>query len=368
MFGIVGNTATTLRELAEERRALDAAEAEWLTMVAAYDRSGAWRADGYESVAAALRDACHFSSGVAQGHVDLARKLESLPVVTDAFGAGDISRAHAAVIADVYTPERAAALNHLEPQLVEIARHTHPRHLRAIVRRYADAIDSDGGAATDAAAHARRRLHLSQTLDGTGVIDGVLEPEGHELVATALAAEMEHDLQANDVRTRPQRRYDALVNLCRRALDRGELRTAHRIRPHVSVVIDIERLAGGNLLGTADAAHIGSLSDVLVDYLTCDCTITRVVTKGPSQIVDVGRATRVISVSQWRALVARDRHCVAPGCDRPPGDCQAHHSRHWTCGGETNLSNLQLLCWQHHRAAHVKASARNHHRPDTPDP
>ena len=43
----------------------------------------------------------------------------------------------------------------------------------------------------------------------------------------------------------------------------------------------------------------------------------RVITDGPSQVIDVGRQTKVIPKGLWRALVARDGGCVAPGCDRP---------------------------------------------------
>jgi hypothetical protein len=35
-----------------------------------------------------------------------------------------------------------------------------------------------------------------------------------------------------------------------------------------------------------------------------------------------------------------------------PSSCQAHHVVHWTRGGPTNLDNLRLLCWNHHRERH----------------
>jgi hypothetical protein len=69
-------------------------------------------------------------------------------------------------------------------------------------------------------------------------------------------------------------------------------------------------------------------------------------------IIDVGRATRNISDSLWRALVARDKHCTEPGCTVPPGYCDAHHIWYWSRGGPTNLANLKLGCRQHHRQWH----------------
>jgi hypothetical protein len=350
--GVVGDARTSLLEIAHERRALDAAEAKWLAAVAEYDRSGEWRADGFESVSAALRSACNLSSGVALDHVQLARKLESLPVVAASFQAGEISRAHAKVIASAYTPERAEALNQIEPHLVEVARFTHPRQLGHIVRRYAEAIDGDGGASADEIAYQRRRLHLGETLDGVGIMEGVTEPLGHEIIVSALDAEMERDLQAGDTRTRPQRRYDALVNLCRRALDTGSVGRRRRAFPHVSIVANAEQHGTAPLVPTAEGSHVGPISHAMLELILCDCTVARVLMQGKSEVLDVGRATRVVPLGIWNAVVARDRHCTAPGCERPPGDCQPHHIHHWTRGGETKVENLRLLCWHHHRDAH----------------
>ena len=89
-----------LDELELGLRDLEAQMAAWLVKLRAYDRSGEWSADGFASAAAALRHRCHLNVGVARGHVQLARKLEQLPVVAEAFGLGEISRSHASVIAE----------------------------------------------------------------------------------------------------------------------------------------------------------------------------------------------------------------------------------------------------------------------------
>ena len=56
--------------------------------------------------------------------------------------------------------------------------------------------------------------------------------------------------------------------------------------------------------------------------------------------LELSRLSRTVSTAQWRALIARDQHCVARGCHRPPSQCQAHHVIHWANGGPTNLDNL----------------------------
>jgi hypothetical protein len=63
----------------------------------------------------------------------------------------------------------------------------------------------------------------------------------------------------------------------------------------------------------------------------------------------VGRTARTATPAQRRALAARDRGCIIPGCTIPPEACQTHHIHEWTAGGTTDLPNLALLCWAHHR-------------------
>ncbi len=72
----------------------------------------------------------------------------------------------------------------------------------------------------------------------------------------------------------------------------------------------------------------------------------------PTQPLEVGRTSRVVTAAQRAALVVRDGGCAFPGCDRPPAWCEAHHLRHWLHGGPTDLANLALVCRAHHRAVH----------------
>jgi hypothetical protein len=345
----------TLAQLAARRRELDAGEAEWLAMVAAYDRSGQAHIDGYLGTAAPLRDACHLDPGVASGHVKLAHKLEQLPAAAAAFASGDISRRHAQVIADAYTPEREAALAEVEPLLAQTANHVPPKELHRVVRYATDALDGDDGAGADAITHAQRSLYLSKTIGGIAVLDGRFAADQAEIVCTALEAEMDRDRGPNETRNPAQRRADALVNICRRSLDNGELGSSRNVRPHLITVADLERLNGSaELISDAriEAAHMGRLSKATLDRVACDCDISRVIVNGRSEIIDVGRATRMISPALWKALVARDRHCTHPACTKPPGWCEVHHEIPWQHGGTTGPQNCRLLCWHHHHLQH----------------
>src|SRR5207248_2946674 len=127
-----------------------------------------------------------------------------------------------------------------------------------------DAIDGDGGAATDEALFERRRHHVSATLDGMVAYDGICDPETGAIHTAAINAEMERDHVDHDTRTTAQRRFDALTNLLRRSLDRGEVGETRTVRPHVTVVVDLDELTGasGELTSRvrAERQHHGRLS------------------------------------------------------------------------------------------------------------
>ena len=78
----------------------------------------------------------------------------------------------------------------------------------------------------------------------------------------------------------------------------------------------------------------------------------RIVMSSRSEPLDVGRRTPIVPPAMRRAVIARDRQCRFPGCERPHTWCDAHHVVHWADGGTTSVGNLVLLCRRHHRMAH----------------
>jgi Domain of unknown function (DUF222)/HNH endonuclease len=326
-----------------------------LRAVAALDRSEAYVAGGALTAAAWLRHRCRMTHGAAAASVSLARKLDLLPEMSEAFAAGDVTRQHARVLADACTGARQNAIVELEPPLVAAARLIDAREFRNLVGYVSDAVDGDGGAATAEAQHDRCYLHVSPLLDGLFAIDGIADGEGAEILLSALDAAT--GSPRRDSRAAGQRRYDALVGICEAAAPALVTGPGRTHRPHANVTVDIEVLErrGGRPLATrvrAEADHVGRLAAETLRRITCDADIARIVTDGASAPLDVGRRTRVVPLSLWRALVARDGGCVAPGCDRPPGWCDVHHKVHWADGGETNLANCELRCRRHHRAVH----------------
>jgi hypothetical protein len=131
------------------------------------------------------------------------------------------------------------------------------------------------------------------------------------------------------------------------------------LRPQVTVLIPMqtltERLDRAGMLDTGQA-----MSPALARRLACDADLIPAVLGGKSQILDVGRTTRVIPTGLRAAVGIRDGGCTFPGCDRPPGRCHAHHITHWADGGPTDYENLTLVCSYHHHLVHDQHWQINH--------
>jgi hypothetical protein len=186
------------------------------------------------------------------------------------------------------------------------------------------------------------RVRIAADLDG----------EGGEYAAKAIDVAVDRIGLPPDL-PYPQRRALGLVAVCRHFLEHvdepGQARTGGR--PRVLAVADVETLraeAGGSARLESGVVIPGEA----VRRLACDAGISRVITKGRSEVLDVGRTTRAVSPPLARAVIVRDQHCTHPGCHAPPWACEIHHILHWALGGTTAHENLRLLCWFHHQQAH----------------
>ncbi|MFG1924802.1 DUF222 domain-containing protein [Cryptosporangium sp. NPDC048952] len=116
-----------------------------------------------------------------------------------------------------------------------------------------------------------------------------------------------------------------------------------------------ERLRFGRIPAPGDGAvteYGDYLPSAALHRLACDAMITRVVL-GPGDVpLAMGRRARLVTTTQHRALVVRDKGCRFPHCTRPPQWTEAHHVVPWTQGGPTDLGNLLSLCSFHHHRVH----------------
>lgn len=88
--------------------------------------------------------------------------------------------------------------------------------------------------------------------------------------------------------------------------------------------------------------------------------------------VNAYRTARFANDTQRRMAFAEAQTCCWPDCNVPADDCQIHHIKPWSYGGDTNMSNLATLCQYHNRVNQDDASGRRRRgrivRPDTGGP
>jgi hypothetical protein len=338
--------------LQEVRGVASALAAEDARILAEAERREVFSRDGHLSMASWVEHRFQSTWSEAARQVRTARALEHMPQVREALYEGEVSTSAVGqlVTAHEANPEE---FSMAEETLVEAARTLPVRDLKRAVSQWRDAVDSDAARRADAERFDRRGLHVSPTFEGMGRMDGNLDPETTETVLTALRAKTDSWARSGtgDPRTPAQRRCDALGEILREWLDRSDRPVVGGERPHLTVVVDLEALEG-RAGYRCELQESGTISPESARRLACDASVSRVIVKGDSEPLDVGRRTPVVPASIRRAVVVRDRHCRFPGCDRPAPWSDAHHVVHWADGGETKLSNLVLLCRRHHRMIH----------------
>jgi hypothetical protein len=276
-----------------------------------------------------------------------------MPATAEALASGEVSETAVSLLLSARdaAPEQFAEA---EETLVEAGRVLSVGELKRAVDYWRQSADAKRAADDEERRFERRHLHVSPALDGMVRVDGDLDPETGQTLITALRAVQDAEARGSrgpDVRSPAQRRADALGELCRRWLDATGRPSVAGERPHVVVTIDLDSLEG-RAGRRCELEDVGAITPETARRWACDASVTRVITDARSQPLDVGRRTKVVPAPIRRAVAVRDRGCRFPGCDRPPGWCDAHHVRHWADGGETALENLILLCRPHHRTIH----------------
>ncbi len=174
------------------------------------------------------------------------------------------------------------------------------------------------------------RAGLTTFSSGNDIVGGItayrmqLNPESRAVVESAVNA-LSRPVVAeglHDARTAEQRRGDALVEVCRRAVT---LRDASAdvapvgVRATVLATISMDDLRTllrpGALVGGLDAGTL--LGPETVRQLACDGALVPAVLGTEGEVLHLGRARRLFSSAQVRALWLRDRHGTFPGCTVP---------------------------------------------------
>jgi hypothetical protein len=334
-------------ELAEVFALRSCFEAKISAAVADFDAAGLWELDYATSIVAWLRTHGHMTGRDAGRTASIAKRLGALPVTRKAWTDGTLSSGQVqAIVANVARRHASLFASHEEALIPKLAPLSVADTAAAMQEWASKARDND----PEPPALPQRSLHLSSMLDGRFRLDGEFDAEGGSLLGIALRLAETKDGEADEARVPSQRRGDALVDVCRFFLDHQQDHRGGRHRPHLNVtttVDDIEVKRGGHIVGGP------ALDSATLSRLVCDSALHRVLMTGRSAILDYGTSTRTVPAPLWNALVLRDTHCRAPGCDRGPQWCEGHHVIHVPHGGETNLANLVLACSRHHHVWHL---------------
>ena len=287
-------------------------EVEWTEALGALGARQLHKVFGYPSVIAYLKHRCGMAGGRAHRYVSVARAARRFRSTFLSWKYGQISTDQAQQLFRVseQMPDR---YPDAEAVLLEIVGDT-PEETRQILDYWRHSVDKAGMVIDEELQLQRRRLDVSRKANGMVTGSFEMTSLAGETLMTALDALIPPPGDT-DTRTPSQRRHDALEDLSRSFLE-GTLISRGRWRettPQHSRRPKRPRRPGGRSPRNRD----GACSNSRRCQLACDSSLHRLVMNGESEIIDVGRRTRVIPSALRRAVIARDRHCTYKGCDRP---------------------------------------------------
>ena len=323
-------------DLIEFRRHIDSLELDFSRRAHAFAEGTQWEDEGFNTPLDWIRINCHMTSTAAADRLAVGERAPELSRSVVAMDAGEIGFAHLTVMARTANAIRG---EFDEDRLLCLARENSPGKFHYKCMHYRHAVNAEQYAAEQEELFEGRSLRLSTAEDGCLLISGVLDPVAGAAVRTAIEP-LARPSGAHDDRTLEQRNADALHDAIT-----GKQRVSMQVTATVETLLNLAGAPG------AESEFTLPISAKTVERWACDCNLTRVLMQD-SVVIDVGRSERTVKGPRRRALIARDRHCQWPGCERPASRCHAHHLVHWMLGGTTDVDNQTLLCHRHHRLVH----------------
>jgi Domain of unknown function (DUF222)/HNH endonuclease len=320
---------------------------------AAFANTNEYDEQGFVSPIHWIRRNCNLTGGAAADRIAVGEQLQRVPESHQSVVEGEIGFAHLAHIARTAVAIEETGTNKRfdETPLLVKARELSVGRFIDFCHHMRHAADPKGYAAAEAQRVEARSLTIKTGEGGMVWVRGIFDPEGAAVLRTAYEPLARRNGKEDD-RKRDRRLADAAVELARRSLDNALVPQRGSVRPHLQITATFETLIQRMGAPAADLELSLPISAKAVERLACDCSVTRILLGADSAVIDVGRSKRVISSPQRRGLMARDKGCRWPGCERPATWTSGHHLVHWIKGGTTDLPNLVLLCYRHHWMVH----------------
>jgi len=323
-------------------------------LIGCVQTSRAHEVGGHPAPTTYLKEALGVSGREAARQDKLARDLRGLPQTQAALSAGEIGAEQAQAIGRSARGGVLGDPGTTEAQLLPLARDRGAEDLSDEIRRLEQHADRTSLESAERRAHRRRRGTLVRRTDGMWDLQALLPDEHGEALATALDAFRTFDPPGTPIpeqRSPQQRTADAIADLVSSVLRGGQAPSSGGVLPQLNIVVPVEALdPDGSAVG--ELSHGGVLSAGALDRLLCDANLRRLLTRGDSEVLDVGRSRQQWTVAQRQALRVRDGGCRGPGCDRPVAWTHAHHILPWSKDGPTSVDNGLLLCSFHHHQVH----------------
>jgi hypothetical protein len=290
--------------------------------------------------------------------------LRMLPATLAALAEGRIDTRRAEVVADELGRHEVAVARQVEAEVLDRADQlTAPRLRQALKRALHRVAPVTMEQRRDDAA-SDRHVTITPAADGMAWLEAYLPAED----ATALEAAIEAAAAAmkrtepGDRRTLAQRRADALAQMGWLVLRTGRLGGCacgqgqsldrrHRRPVTVQVTVAVTTLLGldeqpGQLAG------YGPVPASVARRLAAEGTWRRLLTDPVSgTVLDYGRTRYTPPPDLIDHVVARDRTCRWPGCDRPAATAEIDHTTPYP-DGATAADDLGPFCKSHHIGKH----------------
>jgi hypothetical protein len=325
----------------------DCAEAERLFAAlrvfaaATLETKALWRREGFRSAAHWMASKTGTALWPAIASMEMVSQLSELPMVCEAFRAGQLSEAQAREIAAV-----GSEVPDAEGQLLEAAGKLSLRSLQEECRRVeaAAAVDEED---RHRRVHRGRRVRSWVDRHGVGHVSARLTPD--ELARLMNEVDRRCDEMVVDAirgswfEGRDAHRADALVDLARAdsAAPAGPGNTVH-------VVVDYEALVRGHTVSgeRCEIPGIGPIPVTLARQMSEDAILKVLLTKGVD-VVTVAHAGYTVPAHLRSALDVRDPKCIVPRCDRRR-NLERDHRNAFGRTQVTKLEDLARLCRWHH--------------------
>jgi hypothetical protein len=335
------------------RRRLDGVLARRLQVI---DTRDATTVECGRSTRAWLIEEQQLSHSDAATRMQVARSSVTRPAIVDALRDGAITHDQAKLIVG-FLPKLpdGEAQDLAEKELLDACRYADPTMLARGLGELTDRLCLDETAEERAVRKREGRwLTFTDTIDQMVSVSGMLDRVSAAILSKALYP-LSLKTGEVDERTPRQRTVDALVELARLSMNRGDLPETAGEPTQITVLAHLSDLtrqleAGDVATSTLDGTPI---TPNTARMLACDAGIIPAVLGSNSEVLDLGRTTRTWTRAQRKAAKIRaGGHCESPKCRATIDRCDLHHEQHWANGGPTDTSNGIYLCAYHHWLTH----------------